>query len=134
MLSVNFSYVKSHSFNNFRGIFPPATLLFIKSLNINLMSSTVRNLNENFSLWCWFYLMDIIIGWNLYFRIFRYILPKTGKRTVESQDVSSRLKKVNRFHYRAKEPAKHIKSIFKKVSSFSLSIMLEFPLLCLLEK
>ena len=37
--------------------------------------------------------MDIILGWNLYFKIILSILSRTEERIVEFQDMSSHLKR-----------------------------------------
>ena len=37
--------------------------------------------------------MDIILGWNLYFKIILSILSRTKERIVEFQDISSHLKR-----------------------------------------
>ena len=37
--------------------------------------------------------MDIILGWNLYFKIIQSILSRTEERIVEFQDIFSHLKR-----------------------------------------
>ena len=41
--------------------------------------------------------MDIILGWNLYFKIVLSILSKTKEKIVESQDISDHLKRLADF-------------------------------------
>ena len=80
--------------------------------------------------------MDIILGWNLYFRIILSILSRTEERIVESQDISGYLKRLIDFTIESKNLLNvlAITSFFRRISTFSLSIMLVSPLLCLFEK
>ena len=80
--------------------------------------------------------MDIILGWNLYFRIILSILSRTEERIVESQDISGHLKRLIDFTIESKKLLNvlAITSFFRRISPFSLSIMLVSPLLCLFEK
>ena len=50
--------------------------------------------------------MDIMLGWNLYFRIILSILSRTGKRIVESQDISGHLKRLIDFTIELKKMLK----------------------------
>ena len=52
--------------------------------------------------------MDIILGWNLYFRIILSILSRTEERIVESQDISGYLKRLIDFTIKSKKFAKRI--------------------------
>ena len=47
--------------------------------------------------------MDIILGWNLYFRIILSILSRTEERIVESQDISGHLKRLIDFTIESKK-------------------------------
>ena len=38
--------------------------------------------------------MDVILGWNFYFRIILSILSRTEERIVESQEISGNLKRL----------------------------------------
>ena len=80
--------------------------------------------------------MDIILGWNLYFKIILSILSRTEERIVESQDISGYLKRLIDFTIESKNllNALAIKSFLRRIPPFSLSIMLVSPLLCLFEK
>ena len=53
-----------------------------------------------------FCLMDIILGWNLYFRIILSILSRTEARIVESQDISGHLKRLIDFTIESKKKKK----------------------------
>ena len=46
--------------------------------------------------------MDVILGWNLYFRIILSILSRTEERIVESQEISGNLKKLIDFAKRVR--------------------------------
>ena len=78
--------------------------------------------------------MDIMLGWNLYFRIILSILSRTGNRIVESQDISGHLKRLIDFTIELKKMLNVSYYILRRISPFSLCIMLVSPLLCLLKK
>ena len=52
--------------------------------------------------------MDIILGYNLYFRIILSILSRTEEATVESQDISDYLKRLIDFTIESKKIANSI--------------------------
>ena len=80
--------------------------------------------------------MDIMLGWNLYFRIILSILSRTEERIVESRDISGHFKRLIDFTIESKKLLNVLAttSFLRRLSPFSLSIMLVSPLLCLLEK
>ena len=47
--------------------------------------------------------MDIILRWNLYFKIILSILSRTEERIVESQDISGHLKRLIDFPIESKK-------------------------------
>ena len=52
--------------------------------------------------------MDIILRWNLYFKIILSILSRTEERIVESQDISGHLKRFRDFTIESKKIVKRI--------------------------
>ena len=114
-----FHRYKWHSFNNFRVIFPPPALLFLKSLIINVTSSKVTNLNEKFSMWrrfclCYYTRMGFTLQDNPIYSV------KNRQKNCWITGYMWSFKKENIFHYWFKEIMAIIAiiSFFRRISLF----------------